>query len=329
MKNRIYINGGVPQWRGSLHMHTNISDGKLNPADALERYRLKGYNFCAVTDHEIYWDDESFDRPDFLVLAGTEISIQMNERRPWEVNYRRKELYPCAPHKHMHFCCIRDEETACAGECFTHGQKIPRRLDSGLDSWNEQIEYMRRHHNLVILNHPDWSNMEPEMMLAIHGCTAFEVFNSGNIVDCGGDVDTGIWDYCLERGKHWNAVAADDTHRFQSDFAASFTMVSADELSRVGLCAALKRGDFYASTGPLIYDLRVEDGKIKLRCSPARRISITACENGGKTYNGAGDSLLEYAEHAVDPYAKYIRLSVTDNMGCTAWSQPIYIDELL
>ena len=82
---KIYIDSSLPQWKGNLHMHTVRSDGDLQPAEAAEQYRLKGYHFCLMSDHEIYWDSTELDREDFILLAGGESSIAHNPTRKWTI----------------------------------------------------------------------------------------------------------------------------------------------------------------------------------------------------------------------------------------------------
>ena len=52
MKDRIIIDREVSQYKGNFHLHTNRSwDGTVSPQEALQAYRDRGYDFCAVTDH--------------------------------------------------------------------------------------------------------------------------------------------------------------------------------------------------------------------------------------------------------------------------------------
>ena len=37
-------------YKGNMHMHTTVSDGVLNPVDAIGVYREAGYDFIAITD---------------------------------------------------------------------------------------------------------------------------------------------------------------------------------------------------------------------------------------------------------------------------------------
>ena len=42
-------------FRGDLHVHTNRSDGREEPAVTAANYRAKGYDFMAITDHNRYY----------------------------------------------------------------------------------------------------------------------------------------------------------------------------------------------------------------------------------------------------------------------------------
>ena len=57
-------------YKGNLHMHTTLSDGALDPVEAINIYREAGYDFIAITDHRKVghlWQDDSF-----LILPGVE-----------------------------------------------------------------------------------------------------------------------------------------------------------------------------------------------------------------------------------------------------------------
>ena len=40
--------------KGGLHCHTTRSDGELSPADTLRFAARDGYDFMALTDHQLY-----------------------------------------------------------------------------------------------------------------------------------------------------------------------------------------------------------------------------------------------------------------------------------
>src|SRR6478736_3464982 len=38
-------------WRGNLHTHSTISDGRVSPEAVIAAYRDEGYDFVSLTDH--------------------------------------------------------------------------------------------------------------------------------------------------------------------------------------------------------------------------------------------------------------------------------------
>ncbi len=63
-----------PQWKGQLHAHTTLSDGGFEPADLVHRYYYRGYDFLAITDHDMWHDHSGLSTDDFTVLSGNEVS---------------------------------------------------------------------------------------------------------------------------------------------------------------------------------------------------------------------------------------------------------------
>ena len=58
MKN-ININGFKRngEWfKGNLHSHTTVSDGKLTPQESVNLYKGNGYDFMCLSEHDIYTD---------------------------------------------------------------------------------------------------------------------------------------------------------------------------------------------------------------------------------------------------------------------------------
>ena len=72
-------------------------------------------------------------------------------------------------------------------------------------------------------------------------------------------------------GKRLVAIAGDDTHR-PRHFCQAWTMFKAPELSHKAIIEALQKGNCYASTGPEIKELYVEDGVVHIKTSEAQGI---------------------------------------------------------
>ena len=120
---------------------------------------------------------------------------------------------------------------------------------------------------LVHLNHPDWSNpITTENMLAVKGLDFFEVYNGAGPTDRGYP-DKGIpsterhWDVVMSMqlrripGYILYGVGTDDSHNYhtfangEANPGRGWVMVRAETLEANTIVEAMKRGDFYASSG--------------------------------------------------------------------------------
>lgn len=323
MKDLVLIDRKTAQHKGCVHMHTDRSPDSTVPyAGALAEYREKGFRFCVMTDHEIYWNSREQDREDFIVLAGAERALRPNEAHPFLLSGPRQ--------MHCHLNLIWD---VTAGPCpYGHDERLPRPIDWGISSWNRLIRSCGEQNQLVIFNHPGWSHVAPETLLAVEGCFALEVWNTGAVKDLGGASDDGIWDYCLERGKRIWAVAGDDTHHYGPDYGicgACATVALTDDFSREGLCTALRNGQFYPTTGPELRAMEVKDGVLHMDFSPAVMAQVVGGSRWGRAcYAGPGEELT-HLDWPVDSALNYFRVRVVDGRGGVAWSQPVFMEDLL
>ena len=58
--------------KGGLHCHTTRSDGNLTPEETLTYAKEQGYDFMALTDHQIYNLENFVPESDMLVIPGME-----------------------------------------------------------------------------------------------------------------------------------------------------------------------------------------------------------------------------------------------------------------
>ena len=60
-------------YKGNLHAHTTVTDGKMSPEDCIKLYQSKGYDFLAITDHWQWRAGEMQDN--MLMISGVEYNI--------------------------------------------------------------------------------------------------------------------------------------------------------------------------------------------------------------------------------------------------------------
>ena len=84
MKNKIIIDENKKYLKGNLHVHTNASDGKYSVEDVCQKYGSMGYDFLAITDHNVVYKGSNFVNG-MLVVPGVEVACTYNG----EIDYKK------------------------------------------------------------------------------------------------------------------------------------------------------------------------------------------------------------------------------------------------
>ena len=200
----------------------------LSPEQQAADYRAQGYDFLALTDHNIMKTHVQFNSDDFLMVPGWERDI------------------PYGTTKCLHVVGLFPSDTP-------DGSVITRpRGNPDVMSQQQLIDQMRSENVFVEIAHPIWSRMEPEELRALQGFNAIEIFNTGTERLCHAGHAEVYWDMLLREGRHITGIACDDTHgkTAKSDRFFGWVMVRAEALTREAILRALCAGDFYASQGP-------------------------------------------------------------------------------
>ena len=77
-------------YKGNMHCHSNLSDGKLTPLELKNAYKAKGYSILAITDHEFLNNNSYLDDEDFLTITSTEVAIKQFENVSTLKNFNMK-----------------------------------------------------------------------------------------------------------------------------------------------------------------------------------------------------------------------------------------------
>ena len=310
-------------YKGNMHMHTTMSDGELEPVDAINVYREAGYDFIAITDHRKVghpWQDEKF-----LILPGVEwdtgdaIHVPVYHILGIGMDRETVDFYRGAPY-----------EGAPLGN--THGG-VWTGARSGRKKYHPHpqaiIDAIRAAGGIAILAHPAWSVMAPEEMMDLHGLAGAEIFNSvsGFPFNPGRDDAAYYWDIWGKQGKLVGAIAGDDSHYYNGEETKAFTMVNAPALHRDAIVEALKRGNFYASCGPRFHsiDYDPESGEVTVECSRDVEAVVfksnTPWPDGGyQEIGGKGR-----ASYQIMYEDRFVRIELIDRNGRKAWSSPFAV----
>jgi len=282
-------------WKGNLHTHTTRSDGLWEPADVASAYAARGYDFLCLSDHFL---------PEYgFPLTETPAPVGLTLIRGAELH-----APALANGEVWHILALglpAGFAPPAAGE--TGPDLAARALAAGA---------------FVALPHPEWYGLTEGDAAAIPGAHAVEIWNHTSAVHVGRGGDAGLIDRLLAQGRRIGIIACDDAHMSlahdpEADLGRAWVMVKAEAPG--GLIAALKAGACYATQGPEFRDVTLDDGVLRLACSPVARIALLG--PGSQAMAAHGDGLTAQAFRLRD-WSGWARLVLTDAQGRQAWSQP-------
>ena len=298
----------APRWyRGNLHTHTINSDGDAPPYDVVTWYKRNGYQFLVITDHNTFTDPAPFDSnptDNFLLIGGEEIT---NDKVV-----------------HVNGIGVSAPIPKQAGETVT-----------GI--LQASIDAVRAQGGIPLINHPNfiWAFTAAEMK-PLKNAGLLEIASGHPQVNSDGDgrVPSAeqMWDELLTGGMRIFGAAVDDSHNFRSEFTLeranpgrAWVVVRAAVLSREAIVAALDAGDFYASTGVQIRDIRQERGALVVELPPPaqnRRYRVVFIGQGGQVLSTSYDNPATYTFTGREGY---VRARVEESNGQRGWTQPVFL----
>lgn len=283
---------GKPRYRVNLHMHTTFSDGKLSPAEAVQRYREAGYDAVALTDHWFFGNESELE--DFIVLSGAEYNIGGSDARNGVFHI--------------------------VGVGMNHAPSVTKHMTA-----QEVIDRIHDAGGIAILAHPAWSLNSPEMILSLCGVDATEIYNTVSGVHYSRRADSSlIVDMLAGEGRIYPLLASDDAHYYDgTDECVSWIMAEATDNTKEALLRAIRKKQFYATQGPEIHLFKDGDG-YTVRCSPGREIAFFS--NGVWSHRVFEGENLTEAHYVPLPHEHFLRAEVTDAKGLRAWTNIIELE---
>jgi hypothetical protein len=296
-------------WRGNLHTHSTLSDGKLPWEEVLQRYKSVGYDFLMMSDHFIEhfkWpiaDTRSMRGKDFTTILGAELHAPVTSAGElWHIVAAGLPL-DFAP-------CAKGED----------GPALARRAHSA--------------GAFVAIAHPAWSRYTIEDGRALSFAPAVEIYNHGCAIE--NDLGDGFYllDQMLNEGHQLTVIATDDAHFHTPDHFGGWVHVKSESLDPDHLLAALKRGDHYSSQGPVFHDIRMAGMHIEIETSPVDTITVVCgtsrtCVKTGKAITEASFDLARLdTGWLLEKKSPWIRVTAIDHAGKRAWSNPIWRTDL-
>lgn len=332
-------------YKANLHCHSTYSDGRLTPEELKEEYKSRGYSVLAYTDHDIMISHQDLADDEFLPLNGYEMEVTESKDVPFD------DLKTC------HMCLIALEPDNMKQVCwhrkdYLFGNAVNHRDE--VQFYEEEPDFVRtydpacinemmkrgsEHGFFVTYNHPAWSTENYEDYIKYENMNAMEICNYGCFTNGFSDYCPGIYDDMLRAGKRIYCTGTDDNHNAGNredqswDSGGAWIVIKADKLEYRTITKALEDGNFYASQGPEIYDMWIEDNKLYVTTSDADKIFLntanrrTQCvwAKEGETINTA---VFDLTNGDILNKGGYVRITVRDLKGCYANSNAYFLDTL-
>jgi hypothetical protein len=287
-------------FRGNIHSHSTRSDGLLSPAEVVSAYREQGYEFVAITDHFIerygfpITDTSPYRTADFTTLLGAELHARrLQNGIIWDL------LAIGLP---LDFAPGPKDEPA--------GALCARARAAGA---------------FVAIAHPAWNGVvHSDAVSIIDAVDAVEIHNEGHTLDSDRGSGWYLADSLATAGHRFSTFAADDAH-FKADRVDRFggwIHVRAESLDPEALLESLKRGHYYASTGPEIQNVTIAASEIIVECDPAVGVMLGGAGTVRRYVRGND---ITRAAFPLAPFADaFFRVIVVRADGRKAWTSPIW-----
>ncbi len=330
-------------YKVNMHAHTTISDGSQTPEEVKELYKSHGYSAVAFTDHEIMLDHSDLTDDEFIAITAYEYGLDKSEKNPFPALYEgplksrehaekvHLNLYSKDPHDTRMVCCdlkyiwgnsAKYRSVAKYVDVSDYQRKY------SVAGVNEVIKAARDRDMLVVYNHPNWSMNTSSLYCHLENLTGLEIMNGDGGADSDMEEVPHVYQEMARSGQRIICVGGDDNHSRGCSLLC-FTMVKADSLTYENLMKGLECGNCYASSGPEIFELFIEDGKVTVKTSDAVGIYLhTAgrrCEHKFPEKDGA---FVNEATFTVYPDDVLFRISVRDKAGHHAFTRYYYMDEI-
>jgi hypothetical protein len=222
----------------------------LDVLAAAAYYKQRGYDFIAITDHDVPFVAAEFaGKLPLLVLDGMEMGGEDERGVPF------------------HVVCIG----GVAGV-------------TGKMTLTEAMKKARAQGGFLIWAHPPWSGNSVADGLR-HRFDGIEVYNYSVEVSIGKGLGTFHWDYALEQQPDMLSFATDDNHFFGDipPQVGGWIMVNSMELTVEAILASIRSGNYYSSAGPSFMSIRIEQGnRVEAETSPVVFSRLLGPRSAGK-----------------------------------------------
>jgi len=301
-----YDRGGT-WYKADFHLHSTHSHGLMTPGELAALYASAGYRVLAITDHNCLgdqdggrlaavqtdtllhdWNGDGRTYPEYVPGSGVEAYV-----RDWSVEppaYHRERWFRPADASIEDVPLLLPGFEASYAYFGAHFGLVgfpPGAIDPPRPGF-EWLARSRAAGGFAYIAHPSEGNAIATRFAAAVPVGLFDGIEIVNGLQLSGGVPadaTPLWDSLLTRGYELWGLANDDAHQppgaaEQFPFTA-FDMVLCQAPTAEAVLVALHRGAFYASTGLLFEELRLDGTSLYVRVPGAEHVRFVGA--GGHT----------------------------------------------
>lgn len=364
-------------YKGNLHTHSYWSDGDEFPEMIMDWYKTKGYDFVALTDHNTLAEgekwivvrkgriyEEAFDK--YLGKFGEEwvtykrdtgrVQVKLKTYNEYKDKFeddsfliiQSEEISDKFDGKpiHMNATNLKSMIPPQGGGSVT--EVMQRNVDAVLKQREETGVPMFPH-----INHPNFHfAITAQDIIGLTGERFFEVYNGHpQVYNYGDSTRPGtefMWDeinmaYYRKKQPFLYGLATDDSHNYHlfgseySNAGRGWVMVLADSLTPASLISAMEAGDFYATTGVILDEVKIANDALSVKVKEEAGVKYEIQFIGAtaqdlttqilKRVSGT-EASIELLDSYVFVRAKIVSDKVKENPFLdgdveTAWTQPV------
>lgn len=282
--------------RANFHTHAGTGPntcGHYGIDEVLSSYKQLDYGVICLSNHDLYIDNAPYENHDICLIDGYEYT------------------------KDPHIVCVGTKEV-CKG------------------SHQDAIDDCNKSGGFAVLCHPNWKRewyLSRNMINSLKGFVGVEIYNGS--IDCGkirinnpnGRCNAqNSFDYILSQGRLIWCFGNDDFHRWQH-FAVTWNMIYAKKDAK-SVIEAVKKGEFYASTGLMLEYLTLKDDRINVSVINNEGFKdVYRYKFIGKHGHVLKEVVSENASYEIMGHEMYIRVEVISTSGKMLFTQPVYEKE--
>jgi hypothetical protein len=281
------------QWfKGSLHLHTNCSDGHQSVAELVEKYAAENFDFISITDHWClpYFNGNRASLP-LLVIDGIELD-----------GFDKAGVY-------FHVLVL--------------GASL--KLSTATRNFQKALQAARTQGAILIWAHPYWTGNSPAEGLR-HDFHGMEIYNHSSHCENGSGYALSHWDSVLSKHPDFLGFATDDSHFVpeQQYWKGGWIMVKAASCTQEEILYNIRRGNFYASQGPEFKNIECSEKTVRVETTPVAYVRLIGPRMAGTWIKARESETVVKAEFDLPSDWPYARLEIEDSDGKRSWTNPLW-----